>query len=129
MLPTALLCAVAALPGALQQLCEKESNEGTLQKHQQQMRDELNRKLADCQEYRAVVNKLQEKLKEQEGEQDRGVLINHCVWVCSQPQGTVPCVFSAVVLRFVRAAAVAARCRRSAGPAREGGSCSTPAGS
>lgn len=62
---------------------EKESNECTLQKHQQQMRDELNGKLADCQEYRAVVNKLQEKLKEQEGEQDRGVLIVHCVCMCA----------------------------------------------
>jgi hypothetical protein len=54
-------------------LGEKESNESTLQKHQQQMRDELNRKLADCQEYRAVVSKLQEKLKEQEGESRTGV--------------------------------------------------------
>lgn len=56
----------AVLPGVVQ-LSEKESTESALQKHQQQMREDLNKKLAECQEYRAMVHKLQAQIKEQEG--------------------------------------------------------------
>lgn len=58
-----MLCCVAVVL----QLGEKESTESTLQKHQQQMREDLNKKLAECQEYRAMVHKLQAQMKEQEG--------------------------------------------------------------
>ena len=49
------------------QLGERESQESTLQQHQQQMRDLLNTKVAEIKQYKDIVERLKAEKQEQEG--------------------------------------------------------------
>jgi hypothetical protein len=88
------------------QLSEKECNESTLRKHEDQMRDLISTRVAESQQLRGIVKQLQAEKQEQEGEL---VLVQTC---CEQ-LGSYP---AKSVLSCTQCAHFMAPCKPPVGP-------------